>query len=184
MAHYRFESEWELEAPIDRVFELLTHPEDFQRWWPSVTQSQRLEEGDEDGVGAVAAYTLRSPVFYSMDFQAKALEVERPRRIHTLVRGDLIGTGTYELEQREGRTMIRFLWYVSTTRRWMNLVAPVARPLFVWAHHHVMREGAAAMAAHFGGRLIGIKTWVADKAPQEQATPRVTEGDQQAVRGS
>ena len=184
MAHYKFESEWELEAPIDRVFELLTHPEDFQRWWPSVTDSRRLEEGDEDGVGAIAAYTLRSPVFYTMDFQAKALEVERPRRIHTLVRGDLIGTGTYELEQKEGRTMIRFLWYVSTTRRWMNVVAPVARPLFVWAHHHVMREGAAAMAAHFGGRLIGIKTRVVDRTPPEQAPPALAEGDHQIARGS
>lgn len=184
MAHYRFESEWELEAPIDRVFDLLSHPEDFQRWWPSVTRSERLEEGDEDGVGAIAEYTLRSPVFYSMDFQAKALEVERPRRIHTLVRGDLIGTGTYELEQLEGRTMIRFLWYVSTTRRWMNVVAPLARPLFVWAHHHVMREGAVAMAAQFGGRLIGIKTRAVGRVSPEQATQTWVEDDHQIARGS
>lgn len=184
MAHYKFDSEWELEAPIDRVFELLTHPENFQEWWPSVTDSRRLVEGDEEGVGAIVAYTLRSPVFYSMDFQAKTLEVERPRRIHTLVRGDLIGTGTYLLEERAGRTKVVLLWYVSTTRRWMNLVAPVARPLFVWAHHHVMREGAAAMAARFGGRLIGIKTRVADRTPPEQAPPALAEGDHQIARGS
>jgi carbon monoxide dehydrogenase subunit G len=184
VAHYKFESEWELEAPIDRVFELLTHPEDFQRWWPSVTDSRRIEEGDDDGVGAVAAYTLQSPVFYSMDFQAKALEVDRPRRIHTLVRGDLIGTGTYLLEQQQSRTKVVFLWYVATTRRWMNLVAPVARPLFVWAHHHVMREGATAMAAQLGGRLIGIKTRTVDRTPQDKAAPSLAEGDQQIASGS
>ncbi|WP_432765417.1 hypothetical protein [Halomonas pelophila] len=29
-----------------------------------------------------------------------------------------------------------------TTRPWMNRVAPLARSLFLWSHHAVMRDGA------------------------------------------
>lgn len=53
MAHYQFQSEWALMAPIDRVFELACHPEDFSSWWPAVTRSELIEKGDEDGVGRV-----------------------------------------------------------------------------------------------------------------------------------
>lgn len=165
MAHYQFESEWELTAPIESVFELLSHPEDFTSWWPSVKRSRLLVEGDEKGLGARAAYTLQSPLLYSMAFEARAVEVERPLRIHTLVRGDLVGTGTYLLEADEGaRTRVGFSWHVSTTKPWMNIIAPVAKPLFVWAHRHVMSEGAAAMASRLGARLLSMRTHL-EKGP-------------------
>lgn len=158
MAHYQFESEWALTAPIESVYELLAHPEDFSEWWPSVKRSQPLEEGDEDGVGARASYSLRSPLLYSMDFETRAVDVQHPRRIHNLVRGDLVGTGTYLLDSRGAGTTVHFSWHVSTTKTWMNIMAPVAKPLFVWAHHHVMREGATAMASCLGAKLLSIQT--------------------------
>lgn len=158
MAHYRFDSEWKLTAPIEQVFDLLSRPGEFSRWWPSVTRSRLLEDGDETGVGRRAVYRLRSPLLYSMNFVATAVEVIEPRLIRTLVRGDLIGTGTYELNGDEQSTTVRLLWHVSTSKRWMNLVTPLARPLFVWAHHHVMREGAAAMASRLGARLLATRT--------------------------
>ena len=163
MAHYQFESEWALTAPVGRVFELACHPEDFSAWWPSVTASQLLEEGDEDGVGTRAAYILRSPLLYSMTFVTTAIEVDRPSRIHVLVRGDLVGTGTYILEGDEHRTRVRLVWNVSTTKTWMNLFAPLARPLFVWAHQHVMRNGAVAMAKRLDATLLSTKTPVAEQ---------------------
>ncbi len=162
MAHYEFQSEWELSAPIDRVFDLACHPEDFSSWWPSATRSRLLEPGDDDGVGTRAAYTLRSPLWYSMSFVTTVVEASRPTRIHALVRGDLIGTGTYVLEGDESRTRVRFLWSVSTTKAWMNVLAPLARPLFEWAHRHVMRQGAAAMARRLDAALLSSSTAMAE----------------------
>jgi hypothetical protein len=163
MAHYQFQSEWAMTAPIDRVFELACHPEDFSAWWPSVTKSRLIEEGDADGLGIRAAYTLRSPLWYSMSFVTRVVEVDRPHRIHALVRGDLIGTGTYLLEGDEHGTRVRFLWNVSTTKTWMNVFAPLARPLFGWAHGHVMRKGAVAMARYLDATLLSTKTGVAER---------------------
>lgn len=154
MAHYQFESEWTLTAPADRVFELASHPESFSGWWPHVTSSSLVEDGDENGVGRRAAYTLRSPLGYSMSFVTTMVEVDHPRRIHMLVRGDLIGTGTYLLDGDHRRTRVRIIWNVSTTKPWMNLAAPVARPLFGWAHNHLTRAGASAMARRLDATLL------------------------------
>lgn len=171
MVHYMFETDWVLTAPIGRVFDVLAHPEEFSGWWPSVRESTLLEEGDPSGLGARASYLIRSPLFYSMRFDVKAVEVDRPIRIHSVVRGDLIGTGTYILESIEGKTHVRFNWYVSTTKRWMNLTAGIAKPILAWAHDRVMLEGCRAMARHLGAPLVSAGTRLV-QSPTPAATPR------------
>jgi len=32
-------------------------------------------------------------------------------------------------------------WQVSTTKKWMNIFAPIAEPLFKWNHDKVMNAG-------------------------------------------
>ena len=163
MAHYQFESEWVLTAPIESVFDVMTRVEDFSKWWPSVKNSRLIEEGDSEGVGAKAKYWIKSPLGYTMHFEMTVLEVDKPHRIHSLARGDLVGTGTHLFEDRGDRTAVRYLWYVSTTKRWMNVLEPVAKPLFAWAYHHVMREGCAGLAKHLGARLISTTSNLVDK---------------------
>ena len=53
--------------------------------------------------------------------------------------GELAGTGRWRFEGRE--TAVTDQWNVRTTRRWTNLVAPVARPIFRWNHNAVMHQG-------------------------------------------
>jgi hypothetical protein len=42
---YRFRSEWELDAPRSRVFEVLRKGASYERWWPQVKRSARLSDG-------------------------------------------------------------------------------------------------------------------------------------------
>lgn len=163
MSHYMFETEWQLTAPIDRVFDVLIRVDQFAKWWPSVKSSRSIEVGDDNGVGAKAEYTLRSPLGYSMRFETTGIDGERPNRIRSTVRGDLIGTGTYFLTEADEATSVRLNWYVSTTKRWMNLVGGLAKPLLAFSYHHVMREGCAAMASHSGARLLATKTALVEK---------------------
>lgn len=162
MAHYMFETEWVVTAPIDGVFEVISHPEEYSRWWPHVRESRLVGEGDAQGVGSSASYTIKSPWGYQMRFELKSIEVDRPNRIHALVRGDLIGTGTHYLESRAEGTLVRLHWYVSTTKRWMNVIAPIARPAFAFAHKYVMYEGCAAMAKELGARLLAAESRMVD----------------------
>ena len=176
MAHYLFETTWVLTAPQEEVFEVLVHPEDYSTWWPSVETSSLVDKGDSAGVGTRATYVIRSPFFYRMRFELRALEVDRPHRLHAVARGDLVGTATYVLETHAEETHVRFNWYVSTTKTWMNRVAVVAKPVLAWAHGHVMREGCRAMAQLMGARLISVDTRLAERPtaiatvrPQEQS---------------
>ena len=154
MAHYMFETEWVVSAPIEEVFELISHPENYSDWWPGVKESHLMEQGDDRGVGRTGTYTIQSPLGYKMRFETRAVDVDRPVRVSTVVRGELVGTGTHYLEKRENGTFVRFNWYVSTTKRWMNAIAGVARPGFAFAHRYVMFNGCDGMAKALGGRLI------------------------------
>jgi uncharacterized protein YndB with AHSA1/START domain len=160
MVHYMFETEWVLTAPVERVFELLSCPEDYDSWWPSVTQSKLVDDGDAAGVGKVASYTIRGPWHATLRLQVRTIEVDRPLRVRSIVRGDLVGTGTYHLENHPSGTRVRFHWYVATTKGWMDKVARFARPAFSYAHKQVMYLGCEAMAKHLGAKLLMARSTV------------------------
>jgi Polyketide cyclase / dehydrase and lipid transport len=165
LAHYRFESGWVLAAPIEAAFELLASPDEYSSWWPSIKHSRLIAPGGDDGVGAGAGYSIRSPLMYSLDLEATIIEIERPKLINMLARGDLVGTGTFDLMQDGLNSVITYRWYVSTTKKWMNAVAPLGKPLFVWAYHSVMREGCAGLAQAIGGRLVSTSSKLVDASP-------------------
>jgi hypothetical protein len=165
LVHYMFETDWVLTAPIEQVFDVLSHPETFEEWWPSVINSTLVSEGDADGLSARARYTIESPLLYRMTFDLRTIDVERPNRLRAVVRGDLVGTGTFHLERVGAGTLVRFDWYVATTKRWMNIAAFLAKPVLAWAHGRIMLQGCEAMAAHLGARLVSADSGVAATQP-------------------
>ena len=48
---------------------------------------------------------------------------------------------------------MRYNWDVRTTRWWMNLAAPVARPVFTWNHEALMREAVQSLARRLAAEL-------------------------------
>jgi hypothetical protein len=53
-----------------------------------------------------------------------------------------------------GGSAVRFDWVVSPRVAWMRALSPVARPLFVWNHRALMREGGEALARRLDTRLL------------------------------
>jgi hypothetical protein len=76
--------------------------------------------------------------------------VQPPSRLEARATGELDGTGRWTLTSADGGTLVRYDWDVRTTRRWMNLLAPAARPVFRWNHDELMREGGAGLARRLG----------------------------------
>ena len=65
----------------------------------------------------------------------------------TSASGELEGTGRWRLYEGQGTAAV-YEWNVRTTRRWMNVLGPVARPDLV------MRQGATGIARRLGVRLL------------------------------
>ena len=159
MSTYRFLTTWCLEAPRERVWEPIWDSEGWPGWWSGVVSVQKLADGDEDGVGQVGRYRWRSRLPYDLDFEMTTTRVARPHLIEGQAEGELAGTGRWRLFEEDGAapvTAVVYEWNVSTTRPWMNLLAPVARPVFAWNHDWVMRSGGEGLARLLGCRLLAI----------------------------
>ena len=158
---YRFETTWRLRASQTDAWALLADGEAWPRWWPSVRQVERLSPGAPDGLGRRLRFHFSTRLPYTLTFEAELVEVAEPTRLVASASGELAGTWTCDLLQDGESVVVRHVWAVSTTRRWMNVLAPMARPVFSWNHASLMREGGYGLAAHLGtaGHVESASAW-------------------------
>jgi uncharacterized protein YndB with AHSA1/START domain len=147
MAEYAFTTAWRLAARREAVFDVLHDSERWPEWWRGLERVVKLEDGDPDGRGSLGRYTWRSLLGYRVEFDVRITAVERPRLLEGRATGELAGSGSWRLHEEEGRTTVVFEWRVRTTRRWMNALAPLARPVFRWNHDWIMRQGERGLRA-------------------------------------
>ncbi len=148
--HFDLVSHWRLRAPRERVWQALTHPEDWPRWWPFVRAVHTLRPGDDDGLGSVRRIEWATRLPYDLVIEVEAVEVLRQERLRARSRGQLRGEGLWLLQHADGFTDVTYVWRVSLERPWMRLLAPLLAPLFRWNHAAVMRAGQAGLARHLG----------------------------------
>jgi hypothetical protein len=154
LTSYSFLTTWLLDCSQERVFEAIHDQERWPDWWRGVEETEELVAGDGDGVGTVSRLVWRSRLPYRIEFEVTTVEVRRPHLIEGRAVGELTGTGRWRLFERDGVTAVLYEWNVATTRRWMNLVAPLARPVFEWNHDWVMARGGEGIARLLGCRLL------------------------------
>jgi Polyketide cyclase / dehydrase and lipid transport len=153
---YRFLTTWLLGAPRERVWDAIYDSERWPHWWKGVMEAEKLEEGDEDGVGQFGRYVWRARLPYRVEFFIRTTRVERPQMLEGDATGELAGIGRWRLFEQDGMTAVIYEWNVRTTRAWMNLLAPVGRPAFQWNHDYVMRNGGRGLAKLLGAPLIAL----------------------------
>ena len=150
MADYSFVTLWRFRAPLAPVWDLIYHSEQWPEWWRGVERVERIEPGDAEGLGSLHRYTWKSKLPYRLAFEMRLTRVEPMKFIEGEAVGELTGTGRWQLTQDGDVTGVRYDWNVSTTKPWMNLLAPVARPVFKWNHDVVMNWGAEGLARKLG----------------------------------
>lgn len=154
MARYRFLTTWLLDAPRRRVWDQLHDAVGWPEWWKGVERVEEHDAGDDRGVGARYTIAWRSQIPYELEFDFRVEEVEAPHRMAGRAFGELEGTGIWRLWEEGGLTAVLYDWDVSTTKPWMNVLAPLARPVFRWNHDVVMRQGGEGLARQVGARLV------------------------------
>jgi hypothetical protein len=146
MAAYSFVTHWHLQAPLEAVWDALYATDRYTEWWPSIVAYEKLTP-EITGVGARAQRVVRGRLPYSLRYTTTVAKVNPPHELAYDSEGDLVGKGRFVLTQRGEWTVVVFYWDVSTSSRWMNVLAPVLRWLFAWNHHYVMAQGERGLAA-------------------------------------
>jgi hypothetical protein len=153
VSDYRFLTTWMIDASGEDVWNAIYHPEGWPAWWRGVQSVEKLEEGDENGVGGLYRHRWKSVLPYTVGFEIRTTRVELPTLIEGEAEGELAGTGRWRFFHGDA-TVVTYEWIVRTTKPWMNALAPVARPFFEWNHDIVMRRGGEGLARHLGARLL------------------------------
>lgn len=154
MAHYSFLTTWLLDSPREPVWEAIYDQQRWPQWWRGVEEAEELKPGMEDGLGSVSRLVWKSLLPYRVEFEVTTKRVERPHLLEGHAVGELDGVGRWRLYESDGVTAVLYEWNVSTTKSWMNLLAPFARPAFEWNHDWVMSHGGEGIARLLGCRLL------------------------------
>jgi carbon monoxide dehydrogenase subunit G len=157
MAHYHYMSTWQLQAPIEQVWAALNDLEHLPTWYTGVQQARELTPGDAQGVGRRVRYVIKGRLPLRLAFEATTTLSVPPRDQKLQAEGQLAGTGHWSLEQQDEVTTARYSWDVRTTRPWMNLLAPLARPLFTWNSRGVMLQAGEGLARFLDVPLVAAK---------------------------
>lgn len=159
MTSYRLVSCWHIAAPLPLVFDNIADSLCWPQWWYGVESVSELFAGDAQGVGSLRRYVWQGHLPYRLCFDARATRIEKPAVLEAVVSGDLEGDGRWEFAHEAGVTMIRHEWRVRSTRPWMNILAPLVRPLLVRNHRRLMRYGAQGLAYKLQARLVRVQDW-------------------------
>ena len=156
MASYSFLTTWILDAPREAVWDADLRDRDAgPRGGAASGEVEKLEHGNGDGIGALYRHEWRSVIPYPVRFETRITRIERPFLIEAIAYGELAGSGRWRFfDGRE--TAVTYEWDVRTTRPWMNLLSPVARPVFRWNHNVVMHQGGEGLADLLGARLLAV----------------------------
>lgn len=150
---YEFRTQWQIPAPLDRVWHELMHPEQWPTWWRGVEQVQLLSPGSNElGVGAIRRYTFRSRLPYRLRFTMQTTNIVPMSLIEGHASGELEGRGTWHLTPGESMTLVRYDWQVTANKLWMRWLSPIARPAFEWNHDVIMNWGQLGLLQRLGCR--------------------------------
>src|SRR2546421_10829896 len=138
MADHNFITLWRFRAPLADVWDLIYRSEDWPSWWRGVERVEKIEPGDSEGVGGVQRYTWKSKLPYRLAFRMRLTRVEPMSLIEGEAIGALPGSGRWQLTQDGAATSVRSDWNAATTKPWVTLPAPAARPRVQWNHHALM----------------------------------------------
>ena len=155
---YQFVTVWRFDAPIEKVWARIKDSETWSDWWKGVLKVERLKDGDAHGRGAIHRSTWQSALPYKLVFDSETVRVEELKLIEVRAFGELEGAGVWTLTAEDANTTrVEYDWRVKTTKAWMNILAPIAKPLFRWNHDTLMNRGGQGLAKKLNCKLLESK---------------------------
>ncbi len=153
MRRYKFVTHWLLNAAIDRVWHEIRDMDSWPEWWKYVKSVQLISDGYENEPGGVRRIVWKTALPYDLTFDSVLVSIDHHKRIEGKAFGELTGIGIWTFESTDEHTIVRYDWKVTTHKWWMNLVSPIARPVFKWNHDKVMHAGYEGIKQRLAMRM-------------------------------
>jgi len=166
---YRFATVFTIDVEPRRIWDAVTDPEGWIGSYPDIEDWQMSARGGADHIGDRYRIVHRVAGPLSLYYTMEVVAGRAPDRMAWRVTGDVAGTGTWELEELDGVTDVRFTWEVATTRRWMNVMAPLIRRQMVREYRRSTATAINALADHVDGRASRVRTSEGKQVPQATA---------------
>ena len=144
-SEYVFVDEWDVDAPVEAVYDTIADARTYPEWWRPVYISV---EGDEK----VTRHHFKGRLPYTLKMRAELLSEDRPNRFEVRVDGDLRGKGIWTFTSRDGKTHVRWDWTVFADKPLLRIVTPVLRPLFRWNHAWAIARAIDGLEPYARGR--------------------------------
>ena len=152
---YEFETNWKFETDIEQIWELINQF-NYGEWWKGLDSKRIKNSQGKVSVGDRFISIFKTKLPYQLTFESEVVKIEQPSFLEIRVYGELEGRGIWKLSQNGHITHVQYIWQVNTNKRWMNALAPLLRPAFVWNHDQVMNEGAKGISNVLGVKLISL----------------------------
>ena len=146
----RLTTEWELDATPSQVWDVLLDVRCWPEWWRGFRDVVVLDPGASTGVGMTLHQRWRSLLPLDLDLDLRITAIERHRRLVAAASGDMEGTCTWTLHERQGRTVVEFELDARPTHLWMRWPWPLARRVIAWNAGAIMQRGGEGLATRLG----------------------------------
>jgi uncharacterized protein YndB with AHSA1/START domain len=147
---YVFVDEWDVDAPIEAVFDAIADATTYPAWWKPVYID--VEAEGEPRVGLVSRQHFKGRLPYHLRTSSEITRLERPTLVEADVTGDLRGRGLWTLTPRDGRTHVRFDWRVFADKPVLRVLTPVLRPAFRWNHDWAIKRAMEGLEPYARSR--------------------------------
>lgn len=149
---YHFVTHWRVQSTCEEVFHILTD-EDLTRWWPSVyLEVKRLKEGDASGVGAEIDLYTKGWLPYTLRWQFRISDIDKPQTFTLQAQGDFVGRGIWTLAQDGEWVDVTYDWKIHANKPLLRYLSPLLKPLFSANHRWAMRKGEESLKLELARR--------------------------------
>lgn len=145
LTHYVFRSVWHVRAPRPDVMAVLDDLQSYPAWWPEIREVRVLGARRFEVVA-------RSFLPYELRFTTDAEVVDLAAGIIAVrLSGDMEGTMRWTVTEEGDGCRLVYDQEVTTHKRLLDALAPVARPGFRVNHALMMRHGQAGLRTFMAG---------------------------------
>ncbi len=137
---YHFVTHWRIKAQIAEVYEVLRDPLSYPDWWKGLyLRTVELKPGDQGDIGRVVGFEMRGWLPYTLRWQLRCTEANKPYHFASDSSGDFVGRGVWTFQQDGEWADVTFDWKIRAEKPFLRYFSFLLKPLFIANHNWVMK---------------------------------------------